>query len=152
MQERVITMASNGAQLSIEGKEKTGRSPIGHMTIPEGMRGVFWVMDGKLLAFPFCEDNQAGIAKSGKTYNHKKLWEVVRPKGCRKPFDYYPRGRVEMSKLGVPILYMSTHVEESIIPAIKAAFNLGRDPVVRYDHSIHYRCHLDAGYKAVIGE
>lgn len=113
-----------------------------------GRRGVFWVVDGKLLAFPFREGEQVGLAKSGKTYNHKKLWEAVRPKGCKEPFDYYPRGRVELSKSGVPILYMSPHVEERLIPEIKAAFALGRDPIVNYDHSHHYRCHLDEGYRA----
>lgn len=112
-----------------------------------GRRGVFWVVDGKLLAFPFREGEQVGLAKSGKTYNHKKLWEAVRPKGCKEPFDYYPRGRVELSKPGVPLLYMSPHVEESLIPEIKAAFALERDPIVHYDYNVHYRCHLDEGYR-----
>lgn len=112
-----------------------------------GHRGVFWVVDGKLLAFPFREGDQVGLAKSGKTYNHKKLWEAVRPKGCKEPFDYYPRGRVELSKPGVPILYMSPHVEEGLIPEIKAAFGLHRDPLVNYDHSSHYHCHLDEDYR-----
>lgn len=114
---------------------------------PAGCRGVFWVVDGKLLAFPFREGDRVGLAKSGMTYNHKKLWEAVRPKGCKEPFDYYPRGRVELSKPGVPILYMSPHVEDGLIPEIKAAFGLRRDPLVNYDHSSHYHCHLDENYR-----
>lgn len=113
-----------------------------------GRRGVFWVVDGKLLAFPFREGDQVGVAKSGKTYNHKKLWETVRPKGCKEPFDYYPRGRVEVAKSCnlSPVLYMSPHIPESLLPEIKAAFRLRQEPIIHYDHSVHYRCHLDEGY------
>lgn len=113
-----------------------------------GRRGVFWVADGRLLAFPFQEGDPVGTAKSGQTYNHQKLWEAVRPKGCKKPFDYYPRGRVELSRSGGGVLYMSPHVPESLLPEIRAAFGLGSDPIVHYDHSVHYRCHLDEGYRA----
>ena len=53
--------------------------------------GVFWIIEGKLLAFAFEEEiYPEGIAKSGTTYNHKKLWKAVHPKGCSKPYDYYP--------------------------------------------------------------
>ena len=42
-------------------------------------RGVFWVIDGVLSAYPFVEGIYAGgTARSGVTYNHKKLWELVR--------------------------------------------------------------------------
>lgn len=35
-------------------------------------RGVFWDIDGTLLAFPFIQNNDSiGVAKSGTTYNHK---------------------------------------------------------------------------------
>ena len=34
-------------------------------------RSVFWVVEGKLLAFPFDETATVGIAKSGNTFNHK---------------------------------------------------------------------------------
>ena len=40
-------------------------------------RGVFWVVDGELVAFPFDETATQGIAKSGKTYNHKLLWKYI---------------------------------------------------------------------------
>ena len=52
-------------------------------------RGVFWVIDGALLAYPFAEGVYAeGTARSGVTYNHKKLWEQLY--GSRgKPYNYY---------------------------------------------------------------
>lgn len=112
----------------------------------EMSRGVFWVIDGELLSFPFVENSEYGVAKSGTTYNHKKLWDHIKPKKCNKPFDYYPRGRVEFNGQGKPIIYMNPNVDESIVPEIKAEFGLRDDPIIHYDNSIHYRCHLDDGY------
>ena len=111
------------------------------------LRGVFWVVDGKLLAFPFREGAQLGVAKSGNTYNHRLLWEHVKPQGCKKPFDYYPRGRVEITRQDVPILYMNPNVQDSMLSEILSAFELPAQPMLRYDNSNHYRCHLDIGYE-----
>lgn len=33
-------------------------------------RGVFWIVDDTILAFPFMNDG-ISVAKSGNTYNHK---------------------------------------------------------------------------------
>ena len=54
--------------------------------------GVFWLIDDEILAIPYNEGAFVGIAKSGNNYNHRLLWEFVKPKHCNKPFDYYPRG------------------------------------------------------------
>ena len=102
-------------------------------------RGVFW--KGKLLAFPFDESAQEGIAKSGKTYNHKLLWEHIKP--CNKPFDYYPRGRVGYNAKGAAIIYMNPQIEDKYRSEIKAAFRITSDPMIKYDHSEHYKCYLD---------
>ena len=107
------------------------------------LRGVFWVMDGKLLAFPFREGAQLGVAKSGNTYNHRLLLECVKPQGCKKPFDYYPRGRIEINLQGNPILYMNPNVPESLFPEIMTAFELSVSPKIRCDYSRHYHCYLD---------
>ena len=48
----------------------------------EPRRGVFWVIEGKLFAYPFYSGYDEGIAKSGDTYNHAKLWPLIRPHGC----------------------------------------------------------------------
>lgn len=110
------------------------------------LRGVFWVVDGKLFAFPFREGAQLGVAKSGNTYNHRLLWEHVKPHGCKKPFDYYPRGRAEINQQGVPILYMNPHIPEFLLSEIMTAFELPVLPVIHFDHSRHYHCYLDNGY------
>lgn len=104
-------------------------------------RGVFWIVDGKLLAFPFDESATEGVAKSGNTFNHKLLWEYIKP--CNKPFDYYPRGRVDYNSKGAAIIYMNPHIKDTYISEIKAEFVIASDPVIRYDHSEHYKCYLD---------
>ena len=108
----------------------------------EESRGVFWIVEDELLAFPF-EDTEYGVAKSGNTYNHKKLWEYVKPRGCNKPFDYYPRGRVEFSGKGTPIIYMNPNISDEYVEQITKAFELKEDPIVKYDGSEHYKCYLD---------
>lgn len=109
----------------------------------ETKRGVFRLIDGRLLCFPFEENVEYGIAKSGRTYNHKLLWEHVRPAGCRVSFDYYPRGRVEIDPKGRPVVYMSPHIGAERTVEIKKAFSLSAEPIVRIDGSRHYRSYLD---------
>ena len=104
-------------------------------------RGIFWVVDGELLAFPFDENDTEGIAKSGNTYNHKLLWELKKP--CNKPFDYYPRGRVEITKSGEVKIFMNPNIGEELIPLIKIAFGITTEPKIIYDRSEHYKCHFD---------
>ena len=113
----------------------------------EESRGVFWVIDGELHSFPYTEDAEYGVAKSGLTYNHQKLWDYVKPRRCNKSFTYYPRGRVDFDNQGRPIIYMNPNVSESMIPKIKVEFGLRSDPIIHYDNSQHYKCHLDEGYK-----
>lgn len=81
---------------------------------------MFWVIDGALLAYPFIEGVYAGAtARSGATYNHQKLWELVR--GSRgKSYNYYPRGRVDADNRGQPVIYMSPHVSPALLSEIQA--------------------------------
>jgi hypothetical protein len=111
-------------------------------------RGVFWVIDGKLLAFPFYDNATSGIAKSGNTYNHKMLWRDIQPSGKNVPYNYYPRGRVDISNKGKAIIYMNPNVDESFIPEIRSEFGITEEPTIRYDYSEHYKCYLDDGWRA----
>lgn len=114
----------------------------------EASRGVFWVVDGELLAFPFMDEYMEGVAKSGNTYNHKKLWPNVKPKKCNKPYNYYPRGRVEITSYGKIIVYMNPNVDDSLVPDIKRQFGLQGNVTIQYDNSAHYFSYLDDGWKA----
>lgn len=111
----------------------------------EPTRGVFWIIDGRCVAYPFYENATQGVAKSGKTYNHKALWKEI---GKQKvPYNYYPRGRVEFSAKGKPVIYANPNIDEYDIQSVKQTFGLREDPIVRYDPSEHYKCYLDEGWK-----
>lgn len=106
-------------------------------------KGVFWIIDGELHSYPFDGTQTGGIAKSGDTYNHKKLWEFVKPKGCNKPYNYNPRGRVEITNKGKPVIYMNPNIDSDHIEEIKNDFEILADVCVCYDYSKHYKCYLD---------
>lgn len=106
-------------------------------------KGVFWIIEGTLWAFPFKGNEKTGVAKSGTTFNHEKLWKNVKPKGCNKPYHYYPRGRVDVTNKNRPVIYMSQHVDLFFEHQIKVEFDIREKPVIRMDHSEHYKCYLD---------
>lgn len=111
-------------------------------------RGVFWIIEDELFAFPFMEGVNIGISKSGVTYNHKKLWLHVKPRGCNKPYNYYPRGRVDFTNKGIAVIYMNQNVAKSLISEIMVQFELTNYPKIIYDNSNHYKCYLDDGWKS----
>ena len=106
-------------------------------------RGIFWLIDGEILAVPYVENVDYGMAKSGDNYNHRLLWDHVKPRKCNKPFDYYPRGRVEIDNKGRPIIYMNPNITEEIIPVILKMFELDGEPRIHYDGSEHYKSIMD---------
>ena len=101
-------------------------------------RGVFWIVDDELLAVPYDEDAAEGLSKKGSNYNHRLLWEHVRPKKSNRRFDYYPRGRVEYTAQGKPVIFLGLSVEQKYISEICEAFEITDKPYVRYDGSTHY--------------
>lgn len=101
------------------------------------------MIDGKLSCFPFDGSITEGIAKSGSTYNHKKLWEHLLPCGNKVRFDYYPRGRVEITSKGKAVIYMSPHIGNEYVSEICKSFEVDNAPIIKYDHSKHYHCYLD---------
>ena len=114
----------------------------------EPCRGVFWIIDDKLLAYPFADD-LTGLAKSGLTYNHKKLWEAIKPANASKTYNYYPRGRVDFLRNDKPVVWLNPNIDAAVwISQIKVAFGLREDPKIKYDFSDHYKCYLDEGWKA----
>lgn len=119
----------------------------------ESSNGIFWYIDDEdvLLAYPFGSVNSpSGIAKSGDTYNHKRLWADLKPKGAKYSYNYYPRGRVDWDRLGRATIYLNPNVPESVISKIKAEFGIrpSDDCRIQYDYSEHYRSHLDEGWRA----
>lgn len=131
--------------------------------------GIFWVItddrdfdDYKLLFFDIPSDpygNHHGThkialnAKSGGTYNHKKLWESeIKNNSAHKPYNkkdynYYPRGRVEISNNKATI-YINPNINVlKITNEIKRVFGLNprniADIRIVNDGGSHYKCWMD---------
>ena len=121
-------------------------------------RGIFWVladtedelspahilmfakgcdMDG--IPVDFIELNSS----DGMSYNHKATWRALPKKTTHgKPFDYYPRGRVEIRN-GKATIWLNANILH-LADEIKRLFGLNGIPVsVREDGSEHYKCHFD---------
>ena len=126
--------------------------------------GVFWVIsddidfvDYTLLAFNIPCDVYGNIigtpeiplnAKSGKTYNHRKLWESqIQKDPAHKPYNkkwysYYPRGRVDIANNRATIYLNPLINKEEIVFEIKQKFGLIEpnitDVRILADGSSHY--------------
>ena len=126
-------------------------------------KGIFWIVDlndiekNKDYCFQIpvsldgtiVSDNFISNAKSGSTYNHEKTWKTLSSKLTHnKPFDYYPRGRVEI-KNGLVDIFLNPNINTpEIINFLKKEFNLNdyngiKKFRVHSDNSEHYRCYLD---------
>lgn len=128
-------------------------------------RGIFWIKDidnidksDLYFQIPCNSDGtndsnfKIDLDKSSKNtdnYNHKKLWQTLSSKETNnKPFDYYPRGRVEISN-NKAVIYCSPWLDsEEIKKWVIDKFNLTNHNGIKkirviYDYSEHYRCHLD---------
>lgn len=118
----------------------------------ESVNGIFWYIDDEdeLLCYPFGSEGDIGLAKSGNTYNHKKLWNELKPKGSSRPCNYYPRGRVDWDSRGRATIYLNPNIPEEVINQIKSDFGIRPldECKIQYDYSNHYKCHLDDGWVA----
>ena len=126
-------------------------------------KGIFWIvdLDDVQRNAPYCvripctpdgrsiEIDEAHLAKSGDTYNHERYW-VAMPRTLTRglPFDYYPRGRVEIAH-GKATIYLNPHIAtDEVVQFITNTFGLTAPNgvikvIVKVDGSYHYRCHLD---------
>lgn len=110
-------------------------------------KGVFWYTDDGLLAFPYDpEMYTSGLSKNGLSYTHKKLWPGINQNYKNKPFNYFPRGRVDIDNKNRSVIYMNPNVPESAIADIRKEFGIRNEPVIKYDCSNHYKCYLDDGW------
>lgn len=124
-------------------------------------RGIFWITDidnpyNNQLYFQIpcnsdgVDDNFDGYtSKNNSSHNHKNLWTTLCSKLTNnKPYNYYPRGRVEIAH-GKATVYLSPHINIADIQDwIIDKFNLNEHNginKVRFisDYSEHYKCYLD---------
>lgn len=129
-------------------------------------RGIFWVKDtddiwgtGMYFTIP-CDSKGNNLidpeaeysSKDGISHNHENTWSKLSSKYTdNKPFNYYPRGRVEIRN-GVAEIYCSPYLFD---PELKDwcidKFNLTSVNGIKkvrmiVDNSEHYKCHLDERY------
>lgn len=113
-------------------------------------KGPFWYNDetGEILSFPYDPDQlESAKSKNGLTYTHKKLWKEIAGQYSKYPYNYFPRGRVEIDNKGRSIIYMNPNVPDSVVSEIRSQFGIPSGDVrIIYDNSSHYKCHLDDGY------
>ena len=89
-------------------------------------------------------------SKSGRSYNHKAMWgSQVKNNPLYKPYNkkdynYYPRGRVEISNNKAVIYLNPVICQTPILDEIKAAFGLNPENIpdikIVADNSVHYAC------------
>lgn len=129
-------------------------------------RGIFWITDindiesSKLYfqipcdSLGYINDENFHIPVSmssigSDNYNHKKVWSTLDKKLTKgKSFDYYPRGRVEISN-GVAKVFHSPRIPQNDLKTwVIDKFNLnnyngiGKVKLIA-DGSEHYKCYLD---------
>ena len=101
-------------------------------------RGVFWIVDGELLAVAYDSDAAEGLSRNRTNYNHRLLWPKVRPEKSIRRYDYYPRGRVEYTSYGKPVIYMGMTVPYKYVQDIIEFFGITEEPRIHRDGSEHY--------------
>ncbi len=120
-------------------------------------RGVFWIRDlneGDIIALRFPSDENGVLTDSSltsKDINHKRLWAQLDSTVTGGfPFDYFPRGRVELRR-GRALIFCSPHIcTEQLKTLITERVGLASDNgikgvILKADGSAHYQCELDRG-------
>ena len=129
-------------------------------------KGIFWIVDleelenNKEYCFKIPSDNDGMPldftldlnAKSGITFNHEKVWNSLPSKlTFNKSYNYFPRGRVEISNGKVRIFVNPLLNNEDIRDFLIKEFNLNEyngitKVIMKSDGSNHYKCHLEDGW------
>lgn len=100
-------------------------------------RGLFWYVDGELFCFPVSGEEADTVSN-----NHKRFWETL-PHSLTygMPYNYYPRGRVELRCEKAMVYLHPTLCTPEIFARIRQAFSLPDEMQVSFkaDGSRHYR-------------
>ena len=124
-------------------------------------KGIFWVKDvsniedtGIFLDIPCTSDGTPFDtselnAKTGTTYNHERTWPMLSNEITDgKPYNYYPRGRVEIANGKATIFANPNIANQQLIDWCTDKFNLTAANGIKkirliVDGSEHYKCYLD---------
>lgn len=115
-------------------------------------KGIFWFTpdnDYQIIYLDVPTDSTfIGNSKNGLTYTHEKTWKYLvtnQPNYIKnKPWNYYPRGRVELINMTARVFLNPNINIEKCQKEIIDKFNL-RSIFVKFisDGSNHYKCYLD---------
>ena len=123
-------------------------------------RGIFWIKDIESFVSVIikAECNSNGffvnildfnlLAKSGMEFNHQAAWSTLSKRETdNKPYNYYPRGRVEIRNNKATIYANGNIADEKLLKWAINEFNLieenGIEKVeIKADMSNHYLCQL----------
>ena len=129
-------------------------------------RGIFWILDVNNVrssnlyftipcdVFGDINDPEFHIPDSmsstgSDNYNHQRVWNSLDRRYTKgKHFNYYPRGRVEISN-GVAKVFHSPRIpQDELRQFVIDKFNLTQHSGIKKikmiaDGSDHYKCHLD---------
>lgn len=85
------------------------------------------------------------LSKSRENYNHRLAWQSLDKSITEnKPYNYYPRGRVEIRSGKARVFVNENVISEKFEEWIKNEFNLCDIPMrIVADMSNHYLCHFD---------
>lgn len=93
--------------------------------------------------------NPDTLSKDETGFNHQKVWQTLDKRITdNKPYNYYPRGRVEI-KNGKAVIYANVSIAtEDLKNWAISVFNLIKENgikavVLKADGSNHYKSHLD---------
>ena len=127
------------------------------MSVKKLSKGVFWYEGGELLPYLIPCDRGGNVlkvpeypleSKDGSNYNHQKLWARL-PRAVTEghPFDYYPRGRVEIREGRATIFLHPSLFTSEIEQEIVHIFGLVSENKVRLvrfvpDGSAHYHAEV----------
>ena len=125
-------------------------------------RGIFWIKDtegfsdtvvvkaecdanGVFIELP----NMSLLSRSGEEFNHQAAWNTFpKQKTENKPYNYYPRGRVQI-KNGYAVIYANANIiSDKLRKWAVGEFNLSKEnginnAILKADMSNHYLCYLD---------
>lgn len=122
-------------------------------------KGVFWVIDGQIISkkvacdeygdMVFQEGNSKDFQAEAWINNHKKIWSKwPRSITLGKPYNYYPRGRVEIRNKKAIIFLNPSICTKELTEMIKKEFclkanNILQEIQVKADGSWHYKCYCN---------
>ncbi len=123
-------------------------------------KGIFWITDvdniyeNKTFFLIPCDDAGMPIgemklnSKNNDNLNHKLTWDSL-PSSVtnNKPYNFYPRGRVEIKKGRKAVIYLNPKINNpEVISWVIDKYGLSESEMkidVKSDGSDHYKCYMD---------